>query len=404
MSRGGGRLGPACVRYLSMIEDNRVPSYLIDLLSHRDESVANQAWVQLTRLTGQQLPSPLDAVEEWRRWVYKNSRSFASDRDRQVAGNLVEMMRDEDMTAGYDAWKQLSCLTGQRFPSPLDAVSQWSHWWYSSRGVFQLDRRRCLGAEEAEDELADRILRRYSFDVLPNPAIEIAQDHAAVLRHIFESRRREADRLMAYRLYVQMEAPGYDELVVNAVKEPSARIRGEAARDLPLALSGDKLVTFYIDLLSDPSTVVRAVAAEAMERRPSTKAIGPLVRLLGDSSIETRDRAAVTLSRWAELDLPWAPQVQEALNASRNSTNLTVAGAANVALTRYGKVRQTSLPSTSTFSRSCRNLWGRLIAAPMTFLASSRSFGTRGIYPLFPSSKLHCGMVSVRFGKVRMPQ
>jgi len=187
-------------------------------------------------------------------------------------------------------------------------------------------------AKEGDRKLADQIISKYysGFDMVPNPASDMARKNPEVVRGIFESTRPEKERLAAYDLYVQCESAGYQRLILSAVKDPSEPIRAAAVHHLRKALSGKELVAEYVRLLGDPSSRVRYNAAEALVDHRCEEAIQPLLKLLADESIETRHRAAWTLLVWK------LPEARKRIEQSRHSRNPTVAGVANYGLARFG--------------------------------------------------------------------
>jgi len=154
----------------------------------------------------------------------------------------------------------------------------------------------------------------------------MARGNPEYVRRAFLSSRPEQERLVAYHLYCEIKGPGYKEVVLKALTDESVPIRAAAVHGLRSVRAGDELIALYVRLLGDTSYWVRYNAAEALEKHPSPQAVEPLLRLLGDPSIETRHRAACTLLKWK------LAQAGRGLEESRESSNLTVAGAANVAL------------------------------------------------------------------------
>jgi len=186
-----------------------------------------------------------------------------------------------------------------------------------------------LMAEASQEEIqaAEELLRRFSLDVLGQEAELRAADHAAGLVHIFADRTREEGvRLKAYELLVRTETEPYKKVILAALSEPSERIRATAVHGLPKVLSEDRLVEQYLALLKDRSGWVRYNAAEALQRHPTKEAVGPLLDLLADESIETRHRAIGTLLFYK------FPEIRPRLRALAQAADPTVAGAASCGL------------------------------------------------------------------------
>jgi HEAT repeat protein len=182
-------------------------------------------------------------------------------------------------------------------------------------------------ASQEEIQAAEELLRRFSLDVWGQEAELRPADHAAGLVHIFADRTREEGvRLKAYELLVRTETEPYKKVILAALSEPSEPIRATAVHGLPKVLSEDRLVEQYLALLKDRSGWVRYNAAEALQRHPTQEAVGPLLDLLADESIETRDRALGTLLSYK------FPEIRSRLRALAQAADPTVAGAASFGL------------------------------------------------------------------------
>jgi HEAT repeat protein len=134
--------------------------------------------------------------------------------------------------------------------------------------------------------------------VTPSLAIGMAKGRPELARAIVASDRPARDRYAAYVCLIAGRVPGYRDLIKQGINDRAEEIRHCAIRSLPDAVPAKDLPAEYIRLLKHPSAKMHYYAAEGLARYPSKEALEPLLKLLADESVETRNRAISTLLQW----------------------------------------------------------------------------------------------------------
>lgn len=146
------------------------------------------------------------------------------------------------------------------------------------------------------------------------------------IRREYHDETSQDRRTRAYRLLVISRVSGYEQIIRDARFDPLSQIRVSNSHHLPLVFNEDELVDEYQRLTNDKNDSARYNAAESLQRFPSKRVLPCLVELLGDESIEVRDRAASSLWRWN-----W-PDMQKRFQVIAESDELSRAGCATVML------------------------------------------------------------------------
>jgi hypothetical protein len=167
--------------------------------------------------------------------------------------------------------------------------------------------------------------------------IGAARKDPVAVKESFYSDKPGRERFIALMLLLRLHSEKlisdelYRTLVDDALVDVEGEIRGTAVHYLPTIHDGEDLQDRYRRCTLDKGLLARYNAAERLAAHPSEKSLPYLAALLGDESIEVRDRAASSLCQWK------SPNVKHVFLKALKDSDVRRAGcAARVLFSVYG--------------------------------------------------------------------